>query len=131
MGEVAKMRDWLITGAIAVLFVGAFVGAQTHHEGRGFDPTLQQCQVLATGAKDLNSLHRRPASDLNELDWRLSVCIGKFSPPVPTGVPLILDAHGVIADELRLRMEKAVETLPIEEQARFWAAFNADHGSSQ
>lgn len=114
---------------IAVVLLGVGMGAQTRRDPGGFDPDIKQCQTMAKGADDPLSLQSRPASDLNELDWRLGVCVGKFVPLSPTGVPLILSAHGHVADVLRMRMERAIKALPVEEQARVWAAFNADHGT--
>jgi hypothetical protein len=86
-------------------------------------------RALAKPAFDASALGQRAASDINELDWKLSVCIGDFGPLAPTGVPLILYAHGNVADEMRKRIEAAIATLPMEEQAKVWAAFNAGRGS--
>ena len=115
----------------AMASLGAIFGVQVHHEQSGFNPDMNQCQMLAKPAENPQALLARPASDLNELDWKLSVCVGKFLPMYPSGVPLILDAHGNVSDELRVRIEKAVKTLPLEEQAKVWAAFNSDQGSSR
>ena len=111
---------------LAVLFFGVMLGAQTHQDQGAYHPTLKQCETLAKPAADVAALRKRTAIDINELDWKLSVCIGDYGPLTPTGIPLILDAHGNAADELRRRMEKAIETLPTEEVAKVWAAFRAD-----
>ena len=125
------MGVWRINLVLAVLFLGVVVSAQTHREEGAFHPTLKQCETLAKPASDLAALHKRPASEINELDFHLSVCVADYGPLTPTGVPLILDAHGNVADEMRIRLENAIKTLPVEEQAKVWAAFNTDQGSTR
>jgi hypothetical protein len=125
------MSAWRIKVVLAVLFFGAVVSAQTHHERGAFHLTLKQCEILAKPASDITVLRRRTASDINELDWKLSVCVGDYGSLTPTGVALILEAHGNVADEMRTRIENAIKTLPIEEQGKVWAAFRADQGSTQ
>jgi hypothetical protein len=124
------MSVWRIRLVLAVLFFGVVVvGAQMNHEQGAFHPTLKQCETLAKPASDIRELRRRPASEIDELDRKLSVCIGDYGPLTPAGVPLILSAHGNVADEMRIRLENAIKTLPVEEQAKVWAAFTADQGS--
>ncbi len=83
-------------------------------------------------ANDPVWLSQQSASRVNELDWRLGVvCESKFAPLKPTGAFLIVEAHGTVVDEHRRRIEKAIEKLPPEVQAKVWAAFNADSGISK
>jgi hypothetical protein len=94
-------------------------------------PTMKQCEVWSREVdNNFLALRNRSADDINELDWKLSVCVGNFIPVAPRGLTLILDAHGNVADEFRNRIEKAIETLPMEEQAKVWHAFHADSGEA-
>jgi len=63
------------------------------------------------------------------MDWNLGLCEAKYMPLKPTSVMNVLYAHGVVADEMRKRLENAIATLPLDEQSKVWSAFHSDHGS--
>jgi hypothetical protein len=73
---------------------------------------------MAKDANDFAALEKHGSDQLNDLDWRLSVCLGKFTPQSPTSTSLILAAHGEVAGLLRVRIEKAIKTLPEKEQVK-------------
>jgi hypothetical protein len=104
-----------------------FVNAATATHTTG-NPTKAECLIKARPAIDPVWLSHRPASEINELDWQLSVCESRFIPPEPEGAMLICEAHGFAADEFRRRVEKAVSTLTPDLQKRVWDAFNSDAG---
>lgn len=107
-----------------------FLGGQSNDaQHRAYNPTKSDCLAKSEQATDLEWLAKRPASEINQLDWELSVCVARFAPLKPSGAELIFDAHGMVADVLRMRIEKAIGTLPNSTQAEVWAAFNADTGS--
>jgi hypothetical protein len=114
---------------IVGLLMGIVASPQSNQRKFAFHPDLKQCEALASAVGDPLTVRQLTASHLNELDWELSVCVGDFGPMQPKGALLLLSAHGNVADELRLRLERAVGTLPVQEQAKVWAAFNADRGT--
>ncbi len=106
-----------------------FLGGQSNDAPhRAYSPTKSDCLAKSEQATDWDWLSKRSAAAINQLDWELSVCVGQFAPLKPKGADLILDAHGMVSDEFRKRIEKAIGTLPKGTQAEVWAAFNADMG---
>ena len=121
--------QWLVALVARGLAFSAS-SAQSKGTDAQYNPTKDQCIAKAQSVDDAVLLSQRSASEINELDWELSICAAKFLPLKPQGAMLISEAHGVVADESRKRMEKAVETLSPQEQRQFWDAFNTDPGDS-
>jgi hypothetical protein len=96
----------------------------------GYNPTKAECIAKAQRV-DVLWLSQQPASKINELDWQLSVCEGKYTPLNKEGVLLISEAHGSVADEFRKRLEKAIGRLSPDLQKQVWEAFNSDSGDSK
>jgi hypothetical protein len=116
--------------AAAALLVTLTASQQGQDSGAA-PKTLSECVALAHTSDDSIELAKRPASEINELDWKLSVCEGKFTPLKRIGATEILYAHGTVADEMRMRLEKAIKTLPEDQQAKVWDAFHADRGTGK
>ncbi|HEY5177615.1 MAG TPA: hypothetical protein VII95_18835 [Terriglobales bacterium] len=112
------------------LCYATFLGGQSNDtQHRTYSPTKSDCLAKSEQATDSEWLSKRSAPEVTQLDWELSVCTLRFAPLRPKGADLILDAHGMVADEFRMRIEKAIGTLSKSTQAEVWAAFNADMGS--
>jgi hypothetical protein len=106
--------------------------ANQHAQDKGDPPqTIRACVALASASDDPTQLAKKSSADINELDWKLSVCEAKFAPLKRTGVTEVLYAHGAVADEMRMRIEKAIKTLPEDQQAKVWDAFHADNGNGK
>ena len=113
---------------LLVVVACSSLGERPPSTKQGFHPTMLECQSLALKADDGLVLERQPAAELNDLDWRLSVCVSQYAPLRPKGAALLLSAHGLVSDSVRHRLEKAISTLSPEEQTKVWASFNADQG---
>jgi len=120
----------VICVAVAVVFglLGQLSSSQEKDPNAKHGPTKTGCIADARRAVDPRWLAQRPASEINELDWKLSACEARFLPLKSEGAMLIAEGHGFAADEFRRRIEKAISRLPSELQKQVWDAFNSDAG---
>lgn len=120
----------LVAAIVLVPLVSLATAQESKSTNPKNDPSMSECIADARHAVDVEWLSRRPASEINELDWKLSVCEGRFLPLKPEGATLIAEGHGFVADEFRKRIERAIGSLPRDLQKQVWAAFNSDRGDS-
>jgi len=123
-----RRRLFQVAAVVSILLFSSLAAQDLKKATRGREPTSSECVAKAKRAADPRWLSQRTSSEINELDWELSVCEGKFLPLKPEGAMLIAEGHGMVADEFRRRIEKAIGTLPSELQKKVWDAFNSDTG---
>ena len=123
----AMKRFLLMSLSPIILYSTALVG-QTNRNHAAYNPSQSECTAKASQASAAGWLSKRSNAEVNELDWELSVCEGKFLPLNLSGALLLAEGHGIVADEFRARIEKAISTLSQDVQTQVWTAFNADGG---